>query len=256
MKQERLSPLVFFVGIFALWEVVVRVFNVPHYLLPPPLEIAATIIKNHLLLLRHFQKTLLEVCLGMSLGLLVGVILAILIARFRTWEMVLQPLLVVLQTMPKIAIAPLLLIWLGYGILPKIVISALVCFFPVVINFSKGLKSLDPDLADLLVVYQANRRETLFKVRIPNALPDFFAGLKIAIPLSVIGVLVGEFIGAQEGLGHLIMVAEGRLDIALMFASTVFLSGIGTIFFGIIRMIEKRVIFWHLSEKSEAKLMW
>jgi NitT/TauT family transport system permease protein len=251
MRRERLYQFIFFLAIFVFWELGIRVFNVPNYLLPSPTEIIAVITKNYTLILQHFERTLFEVGVGLGMGLSAAVVLSVLAVRSRPCEIVLYPLVVTLQTIPKVAIAPLLLIWLGFGIGPKIVISGLMCFFPIFINLTKGLKSLDPDLGDLLTVYKANTREILFKAKLPNAMPDFFAGLKAAVPLSVIGAIVGEFVGANQGIGYLIMQAQAGLEIAMVFASIAFLSFIGVVLFAIVRFIEKRAIFWHVSEEKK-----
>lgn len=260
MKKERIYQVyqvAFFVGIFALWEFAVRVFGIADYLFVGPMAIVGAIAKNYSLLLHHAEITLLEILLGLSLGVSAGIILSVIMVYSKFCKIVLYPLIIGLQALPKIAIVPILLIWLGFGVLPKIVTSALICFFPIVVSFTKGLESLEPNLVDLLIVYQANKRETFFRVRIPNALPDFFAGLKTAIPFGIIGAIFGEFLGANQGLGHLISQAQASLDIALVLAAAIFLSCIGIVLFTMARFIEKKVIFWHVFEEKESvKLTW
>jgi NitT/TauT family transport system permease protein len=192
--------------------------------------------------------------LGLGLGISAGIILSIFIVCFRTCEIILFPLIIILQTFPKIALAPTLLFWMGPGIVPKIVISALISFFPILVSFTKGLKSLEPDLEDLLTVYQANKKEVFLRARIPGALPDFFAGLKSAVPYSVTGAIAAEFAGAYKGLGYLILGAQASYNTSLVFAAAFFLSCIGVGLFVTVRFIEKRIISWHVSETT--KLMW
>lgn len=254
MKKERMYQVAFFVGIFALWEFTVRVFGIADFLLPGPLAIMAEIGKNYPRLLYHLQQTVLEVVVGFGLGVSAGIILSIIAVHFWFCEITIYPLVAALQTIPKITIAPLLLIWLGFGIWSKIVISGFMSFFPIIINLTKGLKNIDPDLQDWLGVYRANKREVLWHIRIFNALPDFFSGLKIAVPLGIIGAIVGEFVGAQRGLGYLILQAQASFNIALMFASIIALSLIGIVLFGLVKFAEKWVRW--LTKVNNAKMLW
>ena len=242
MKKERIYEIVFLVWIciFILWEVFVRVFEVPNFLLPGPLEIAGEIGKNYPRLFFHLWQTLLEVIGGLGLALAAGIILSVISVHFTIFEIIVFSLIVGLMTVPKISIAPLLLIVLGFDIWPKIILSAFMGFFPIVINTTKGLKGVDSDVEkkDWLKVYRANRREVFFRVRIPNALPDFFAGLETAVPLSVIGAIVGEFTGSHRGLGYLILQAQASFNIALMFACIITLSLMGITLFGLVKFAE------------------
>jgi len=257
MKKESTYQVIFFVMIFAVWEAVIIIFEIPGYLLPRPSEIILIIPAEFQLLLKHTQVSALEAILGLALGVSAATVLAIATHYFRILEITVYPLVAALQTIPKVAIAPLLLVWLGFGILPKVVISALMCFFPMVINLTKGLKNTDPDLLDVMKVYRISKWEILCRIRVPGAMPDFFAGLKIAVPFSVIGVVVGEFVGAYQGLGYLITQAQAKLDISMVFASIIFLSFIGVFFFTIIELIEKRIVFWRVSENGiNEKIVW
>jgi len=241
MKKERMYQVAFFVSIFVLWELTVRVFGIANFLLPGPLAIMGTVAKNYPRLLHHLQQTFLEVAIGFGLGVSAGIVLSVMAVHFRFCEITIYPLVAALQTIPKITIAPLLLIWLGFGIGPKIVISGFMSFFPIIINLTKGLKHIDPDLEDWLRVYKANKAEVLLRVRIPNALPDFFTGLKTAVPLGIIGVIVAEFVGGHRGLGYLIIQAQTSFDIALMFACIIFLSLMSLTLFELVKFGERQI---------------
>lgn len=248
MKNSVIIRLAFFIGILALWQVGIPFLGIPEYLLPTPLQIGEQLIVNYSFLLKHTYVTLMESVSGFALGLALALLFALGITRSKFFEMLIYPFLVVSQTIPKIAIAPLLLIWFGYGILPKVIVSAMMCFFPIVVNTTKGLKSVDQELLDLMESYGATWIQTLIKVKFPAALPYIFAALKVAITLSVIGAVVGEFVGSDAGLGYLILQADANLDTSLMFAELICLSLMGICLFGTIGFIERRVLSWHTSE--------
>jgi len=251
MKKERIYQVCFFVAFFVIWEGSVKLFGVADYLFPGPVEVISSFFQNFLLLATHAKITIWEAGAGFLIGFSVASVLAVATIYFRFLEITVYPMIVALQTIPKVAIAPLLLIWLGFGVSSKIATSALMCFFPIIISFTKGLKSTEPDLLDALRACRASKRETLFFARIPGALPDFFAGLKIAIPFSVIGAIVGEFVGSQRGLGHLIMQAQAVMDISLVFALLLCLGLIGVFAYCLVSAIEKRLISWHVSKDQE-----
>jgi len=248
MKKYWVYQVLFFIGSLFLWEIFVRVACVPDYILPSPVAIISEIGKNYLLFLRHAGVTLIEAVLGFGLGVLFASIISIAIVQSKLFEFMINPFIISLQTTPKIALAPLLLLWLGFGLFPKIVISALVCFFPIVINSVKGLNSVDQELIDIFRIYKADKLQMLLKVKIPIALPYFFAGLRTAICLSMVGAVVGEFTGANAGLGYLIIQFESYYNVKGMFGALLLLSLMGVILFSLIRLIEKRVLYWHVSE--------
>lgn len=239
MKKEIVWPVVFFVIMLVIWHYVVVGFAVPKYLFPGPLDVASKLVGEYELLWKHAKMTLTEVSVGLSLGVIFGYLLSVVIVSSNLCEKVIYPYIVGSQTIPKIAIAPLLLIWLGYGILPKIVVSALASFFPVVVSTVKGMAEVDPDLLDLVKTYKASRLKTLLKVRVPNAVPSFFVGLKTAAPLSIVGAVAGEFVGSDVGLGYLVLFSQSNFDLPMAFAALVTLSIIGLMVFGAIVMIEK-----------------
>jgi NitT/TauT family transport system permease protein len=245
-----LIPLVFVAGV-VLWETVVHVFAVPSFIAPAPSAVVASLrggLASHLYL-EHFWVTLGEALLGFLIAAVTGIALGAFIAQFRIVERTLYPYLVALQTLPKIAVAPLVVVWFGFGLSSKIVIAATVAFFPVLVNVIVGLKTIDAGKLDLMRSLNATRWQTFRLVKLPNALPFVFAGLDIAIVFSVLGAIVGEFVGAQRGLGNLIMQFNVSLDIAGVFAVLVLLSVMGVVLHLTMQAIQRRVIFW--SEPDE-----
>ncbi|MDB5531110.1 MAG: transporter permease [Devosia sp.] len=254
VARTRRSPLRFLgsvspafwtlIILLVLWEIAVRITNVPVYILPSPSAIALEFVDYWPRLLINAGVTLSEVLIGFICAIFIGVPLAVLVTYSRAAERSVYPLIVASQTIPKVAIAPLLLAWFGYGLTPKIVIVVLLSFFPIVINTVVGLKSSSAEMLYLAQSMGAGGWQTFWKFRLPQALPYMFAGLKLATVLSVIGAVVAEFIGADKGLGYVIVVAGSSFDIARQFAAIIMISAIGMIFFAIIELIEKFVVPW------------
>ena len=240
-----LVPLVLVVFVLA-WEGVVWAWRIPEFLVPAPSAIGRALVAGltSRLYLDHFGVTLYESLLGFLIAAAAGIACGTLIAQFRVVEQTLYPYLVALQTLPKIAIAPLLIVWLGFGITSKVVIAALVAFFPILVNVIVGLKTVDASKLDLMRSLDASRWQTFRYVTFPNALPFVFAGLDIANVFSVLGAIVGEFVGSQRGLGNLILQFHTSLDIAGMFAVLLLLAALGVGLHLAIQAIQRRVIFW------------
>jgi len=240
-----LTPLVLVVFVLA-WEGIVRAWQVPEFLVPAPSAIGRALVAGltSRLYLDHFGVTLYESLLGFLIAAAAGIACGTVIAQFRVVEQTLYPYLVALQTLPKIAIAPLLIVWLGFGLTSKVVIAALVAFFPILVNVIVGLKTVDASKLDLMRSLDASRWQTFRFVTFPNALPFVFAGLDIAIVFSVLGAIVGEFVGSQRGLGNLILQFHTSLDIAGMFAVLLLLAALGVGLHLAIQAIQRRVIFW------------
>jgi NitT/TauT family transport system permease protein len=240
-----LIPLVFVV--FAgLWEWIVRALAIPPFLVPAPSAIARALAAGMAsrLYAGHFAVTLSETLAGFLIAAGSGIVLGAVIAQFRLLEQTVYPYLVALQTLPKIAIAPLIIVWFGFGISSKIIIAAMVGFFPVLVNVIVGLKTIDQAKLELMRSFNASRWQTFRLVRFPNALPFVFAGLDVAIVFSVLGAIVGEFVGAQQGLGSLILQFNFALDIAGVFAILILLSLLGVALHLVMQAIQKRLVFW------------
>ena len=238
----RASPLVVIVALLVVWEVCVRVFGVPAYLLPPPSAIARRMVIDYKLLAVNAWVTLGEVLAGYALAIFVSIPLAAILAQFRVVENAVYPTLVASQTIPKVAIAPILVVWFGFGLTPKILIAFLICFFPIVVDTMTGFRCVPREVIWLSRSMGASQWKTFVKIRIPAALPNIFAGLKVASTLAVVGAVVGEFVAAGEGLGYVINSANISLDTTLMFAAIVVLSALGVALFLVVVMLERVVM--------------
>ena len=243
-----------FVLLLMVWEGAVRVLKVPDFILPPPSAIFYSLyygLKSGLFV-EHFLVTAFQTLVGFCLAAVFGIGLGALVAQFRIVERTVYPWLVALQTLPKIAIAPLIIIWAGYGIQSKIVIVALVSIFPILVNTIVGLKSCDQGKIDLMRSLGATKWETFRLVRLPNALPFIFAGLNVAIVLAILGSIVGEFVGSKAGLGNLILEANFQFNVAQMFAILVILGVFGVVLSMIVRFVQGRLLFWNAGFNSQA----
>ena len=226
-KTDISTTILSITATLVLWEVLTVVFNVPGFILPPPSAIFIEGVTRYHLYLYHSWITFYEMVAGFVLAAVVGVLLAVVIVYSRILRNMLYPQIVVLQIVPKVAIAPLLLIWAGYGITSKVLLALLVSFFPIVVNMVTGLVAIEEELLDLCRILQSGRWQEFSKVRLPNALPYLFSSLKVASTLSVIGAVIGEFVGGSEGLGHLIIIANTELRTWMSFVSLFSLSILG-----------------------------
>lgn len=248
-SSDALASLGGFVLLVLIWEASVRYFDIPDFILPAPSAVITALYYGITsgVLVYNFAVTALQTLAGFLLAAVVGISLGAAVAEFRLLERVVYPWLVALQTLPKIAIAPLIIIWAGYGIGSKIIIVALVALFPVLVNTIMGLKSCDKGKLDLMRSLGAGRWETFRTVRLPNALPFIFAGLNVAIVLAILGSIVGEFVGAKAGLGNLIMEANYQFDVSRIFAVLVILGVFGVILSQLMRLAQNYFLFWNKS---------
>ncbi|MGQ0524472.1 MAG: ABC transporter permease [Betaproteobacteria bacterium] len=232
------------------WEWYVKAYQVSAVILPPPSQIVRALYSGLAsgLYLKALAVTLQAIVLGFLLSASVAFVLGTLISQIRLLEATIYPYVVALQTLPKIAIAPLILVWVGLGIESKIIIAALVSFFPMLVNTITGLKSASADKLELMHALTASRTKTFFLVKLPEALPYIFAGLQIGIVLAVLGAIVGEFVGAKAGLGYLIIQMNYTMDVAGMFAVLVILGVMGVALNVFITIVRKRVIFWQRAD--------
>jgi len=229
-------------ALVVLWELACRIFAIAPFLLPSPSAIVSRMIEKPMLFWIHGWYTLYETFAGFILAVAVGLVSAAIIVVVPSVRDVLMPILLIAQLVPKVAIAPILLVWFGYGVVPKIVIAFLVAFFPIVVNLANGLVSVEKELLDLGRSLEASRWQVFWKFRMPAALPDLFSGMKIAITLAVIGAIIGEFVGGDRGLGYLIIIANQELDTPLAFASLVVISLGGIVLYALIEVLERIVI--------------
>ena len=243
-------PTVALVLVVVGWAFVKRLFDIKDYLLPSPSAVFSTLRHEASYLFEQSMTTLQEVLIGFALAAVIGVLIGIAIATWRPVEQAVYPLLVASQEIPQVAFAPLLLVWFGFGITSKVIIAFLIAFFPIVVNTAVGLRSVPPELVDLARATRAPAHKVLRKIRFPYALPHVFTGLKIGATFAVIGAVVGEFVGAGNGLGYVLVTANGRLNTALMFAAIIVLVILGLGLFFIISVIERLVIPWHASQRG------
>jgi len=240
-----LGLLSIFLGLFA-WQLVARYSGIPPFILPSPLSVWGRFMRafNDGSLLHHTRITLVEILLGLLAGVIFATIMGYILAKSRSLERVLSPYLVASQAIPVIAIAPLLVLWLGDGILSKIVICALIVFFPVLVNTIVGVRAVPSALYDLMNSLHASRSQILWKVEVPASLPVFLGGLRIGATLSVIGAVVGELVGAEEGLGFLLQLGDFQYDTAMVFVAVFMLIALALMLYGFVILLEKRFLKW------------
>ena len=234
-----------------LWDIVVRLFKIPPYLIPPPLAVVRELGKEWPMLLSQSLPTLYATLGGFAASAFVGVPIAMWIAHSRTVESFVYPLLVFSQSIPKVAIAPLFVVWFGFGIVPKVIAAFLLGFFPVVVSTVQGFKSIEPDVIDLARSMGASPLKIFMKFRLPQALPSIFSGLKVSVTLAVVGAVVGEFVGSNSGIGFVLQRATGTFDLPLMFAALVVLSTLGVLLFLAVEMVERWLMPWHASQRHD-----
>ena len=228
----------------AQWDLLADLLSIRDFLVPAPSEIAEALWEERALLADNAWVTLQEVLAGFALALAAGLSLAVVIHLSETARRAIYPLLVASQTVPIVVLAPVLVVWFGFGIVPKLLIIALICFFPITVNAYDGLRSVDPELTKMLRTLGAGRMQILRRAELPWALPFAFSGAKIAIAVAVIGAVFAEWAGSDSGLGHLILITSGELSTALTFAAIVVLSAIAIGLFALLSLLERRVVNW------------
>jgi NitT/TauT family transport system permease protein len=257
IRQRPEVPLsiVLFVVLIGGWELAVRVFEIPKIVVPAPSAVAIALWQTTQSgdMLTHFAITFYETIAGFALGALFGLATGAFVAQFPLMERTLYPYIVAFQTLPKVAIAPIIVIWFGYGVTSKIVITATIAFFPLLANTIVGLRAVPQEQVELMVAFTATRWQVFRKARVPQALPYIFVGLDVAIVLSVIGAIVGEFVGSQAGLGYLIMQKNFNMDMSGVFAILIILSLMGIGLHMAVNAIQRRVVFW--MESATDKVM-
>jgi NitT/TauT family transport system permease protein len=248
---ESWSPTLLIVALLAIWESCVRLFHVPNFLLPAPTEIARLAVNEWSLLQMHSLYTLWSITTGYLAAVVFALTAAAIMIRFPLAEKLIMPIFVGLQSVPKIAIAPLILVWVGAGVGSKMLIVASIAFFPIVINTMVGFKEVDHGLADVFRSVSANERQLFLKLRLPYAMPYIFAGLRIATTLAVLGAIVAEWLAASNGLGYLVLSGSFNFNTARSFVAIIALAIIGTAFFTLMSWIE-RVVSWKRLNSNDA----
>lgn len=244
----------FYIALLALWEILVRALHVSNLVLPGPISVAVALYRGLIkaTYLSGLWVTLLEIVIGFGIAALVGTILAVLVVEVRLFEQLFMPLIIALQSLPKVALAPLILIWAGYGIQSKVLVAAMVALFPILSNTVAGLRAYDRQAGELMTVLQASRWQRIWYVKLPTAVPYIAAGWSVAWVFALLGAIVGEFISSSKGLGHTIGQLQYQLDVAGSFAILVILAVIGYLGHLLIETSGRRIAFWN-RDAIEAK---
>jgi NitT/TauT family transport system permease protein len=248
-----LYPVVAVLALLVVWELAARAGWVPRYLLPAPTGIARRLAELRGLIARESLVTLQEILLGFALSVGVGIPLAVALVSSRVVDRTMYPLIIGSQVVPKIGIAPLFLVWFGFGLTSKVLIAFLVAFFPIVINTVIGLRSVEIEKLYVARAAGASTLQLFWRVRLPQALPAIFGGMKVSITLAVVGAIVGEFVAAESGIGRLLLSANGNMDTELLFAGMVALMVIGVVLFLAMEGLERLMLPWHVSQRGEVR---
>ena len=247
--RELIAPAAIAIAIVVLWHVVVVAFEVPEAILPTPVKVAETMVLQSDLLLQHSWPTTRECVIGFLLAVAVGMGLGILMAFSRLFRTGVYPLVVAFQVVPKVALAPLFIVWFGLGTTNRLMLAFVIAFFPMVVNTFAGIQGTDPVMIRMARAFSASRWTIFRDIEFPNALPYIFSGLKIGITLAVIGIIVAEFVTAQEGLGYLIVFAEGNVDTPVMMAAIIVLSVLGVLLYVAVVLLEKLIVRWDVGQQ-------
>lgn len=239
------------IAFLLLWEIAARLFKMPSYILPAPSEILAELANRRSQYANAALYTLQPMLIGFAFAVVIGVALALIVAFSRTMEKTVYPLLVFFQIVPKIAVAPLFIIWFGFGLVPKVLLVFLLSFFPVVVSAIAAFRSVDPDILDLARSTGAGRWRTFVKVQIPHALPTLFTGFKVAAALSATAAVVAEFVASDRGLGYLLLEANGNLNTSMAFGSVFVLTALGFSLYAAVEIAEQLMIPWHVSQRGQ-----
>ena len=238
-------------GLIIAWQLLITLFHPPIYIIPSPISVFEKLTGQMAPLLKNGAATGQAIIIGFGIAVVFGIPTALMIAFSKFFERTLYPILVFSQLVPKIALAPVFIIWFGFGITSKVLITALLCYFPLVVDSLAGFRALEPDIEQLARSMKASRWDFFMKVRLPAALPHIFSGLKVSITMATVGAVVGEFIGSDVGLGHLLLQANGDLDTPLLFSTLIVLTAIGLIYYYIVELLEKIAIPWHVSMRKK-----
>jgi NitT/TauT family transport system permease protein len=246
---RNLLPLAGIASFLLAWQLFVVIYKMPPYLLPKPTAIAASFIHEFPALLSNGWVTVYEMLVGYAMAVGIAIPLAIAITSSRRFNEFVMPTILFFQIVPKVAIAPLFLVWFGVGAAPKILVAFLISFFPIVIDTAVGLRSMSTEMGDLARSMGATRMQIFAQFRLPTSLPYLFSGLKVAATLAIAGTVVGEFVGADKGLGYLLLVTNSNMETSLMFATIVALTIIGLVFYYLVELLEGLLIPWHVTHR-------
>ena len=244
LLDRRVLPWLVTLGVFLFWEGMVRTFNIAPFILPAPTLIAETLVAQWEPILQHSMQTLMTTLVGLGLAIGFGMLLGLAVGANEKVYVGLYPLLVAFNSIPKVALVPILVIWFGIGSVPAILTAFLISFFPIVVNIATGLATVEPELNDLMRSLRADRITMLRKVGLPRTLPYFFAALKVAVTLAFVGSVISETVAANAGVGYMMMVAGSRFEVPLVFAGLVAVGAMGIVLYQMFEWLEKKLTFW------------
>jgi ABC-type nitrate/sulfonate/bicarbonate transport system permease component len=248
--RRALVPTFTILGLIAIWQAVVDFGVIQRFLLPSPTDVLSALVGDWALIWEHAQTTLVESIAGLLIGVAIGFVLAVLMDRFEGFYLAMQPLITLSQTVPTVAIAPLLLIWFGYGLAPKIILIVVTTFFPVSVSLVAGFRSTDPDVIDLLRTMHATDLQIFWYAKLPAAADQFFSGLKISATYAIVGAVISEWLGGQSGLGVYMTRVRKSFAYDKMFASIVVVSALSMVLMGLVEVLERVCMPWKRAERK------
>ena len=249
--RATLVPVLTVAGLLAIWQLACSVGLVPTFLLPSPIAVVQALVKDAPLIVQHSATTLVEAAVGLALGIVIGFAIAVAMDRFEVVYLALDPLMTISQTIPTIAIAPLLVLWFGYGLAPKVVLIVLTTFFPVAVSLVSGFRSVDPDVLDLLRTMRASRWQVFWYAKLPAAADQFFSGLKISATYAIVGAVVAEWLGGTSGLGVYMTRVRKSFSYDRMFASIIVISALSLGLMRLVDLVEYLALPWKRAERKK-----
>jgi NitT/TauT family transport system permease protein len=253
-RLEAWLPWLIIAGTFLVWEIVVRAFDIPQFILPAPTDIAASMVKWWKPLLDNAGQTLMTTLIGFALGVAFGLALGVAIGSSTLLYKGLYPLLIAFNSVPKVAVVPILVIWFGIGTVPAVITAFLISFFPIVVNVATGIATVEPELRDVLRALGAKPLDIIRKVGLPRAMPYFFASLKVAITVAFVGSIIAETVAANKGIGHLMILASSRFDVPLVFAGLMVTGVMGVLMYAVAARIEERTTGWAMRGQNDQQV--
>ena len=248
--RRVLTPLLTIVALLALWQAVVVVGIVPNFLLPTPVQVVQALVEDAALLASHCVTTLAEAAAGLAAGVALGFVFAVLMDRFESFYLAFEPLMTISQTIPTVAIAPLLVLWLGYGALPKVVLVIISTFFPITVSLASGFRSVDPDVIDLMRTMNASRWQIFWYAKLPAAADQFFSGLKISATYAIVGAVIAEWLGGNVGLGVYMTRVRKSFSYDRMFASIIVISALSLGLMKLVELAQRACMPWKRAERN------
>ena len=249
--RRVLTPLFTVVGLLVVWELVVDLGLIPNFLLPTPIQVVQALVADISLIVGHAATTLVETAIGLLIGVALGFAIAVLMDRFEGFYLALQPLVTISQTIPTIAIAPLLVLWFGYGLAPKVILIVVTTFFPVTVSLVSGFRSVDPDVIDLLRTMSASRWQIFWYAKLPAAADQFFSGLKISATYAIVGAVIAEWLGGFSGLGVYMTRVRKSFSYDKMFASIIVVSALSLVLMRLVDLVEYLCLPWKRAERNK-----